>query len=508
MSPRPLCVAFVLAVLAAAGPLAGQQERFRKTPPPPEPLQQEIGLPALALPVELSNGLKVSVAYREGTGFMGLELVVYAGESASPAAEPGLATFVASLLGRGTQGRSASDIEETIESLGGTFFVTVSQDYVRISLHVLEENLDKALGLLGLMLLQPQFAEKEIAIVRRMITYDLQEREANPEFVAKRQLYSLLFKGHPYENQAPSRKLLKSWTTREAQDFFDRFYRPNNAHLILTGSANLGQAARKVSHVLNTWARGEIPPTAIPPVRPPDKDRICVVDLPSSRDACYVFVGTAFPRPAIGDRFALTVLNQVLGGSLGSRLLMNLREAKQYANYAFSETDFLRAAGILFVRARVLPDKAVASALEIQRELRSLAGAAPASPSEIEPAKTYLLGNFPVGLERFDQLTARMADIIALSGGDELWNGYYGQVMQVDADRVQKAAQAYLQKPLVTVIAGDRASLADRLAAFDTYDVYDAKGQYLATYTNKDKKGALHEAGGMRPEFQRRSGQK
>jgi len=506
MTARALGLTLALTALAAAAPLPAQQERFRKTAPQPEPLQEDIGLPALTAPTSLSNGLKVSVAYRDGTGFIGLELLVNAGESASPAPDPGLATFVASLLGRGAQGRSAAEIEETIEALGGTFFVTVSQDYVRISLQVLEESLDKALDLLGLILLQPQFTEREIAIVRRMITYDLQDRESSPEFVAKRQLYAILFKGHPYANQALTRKLLKTWSAREAQDFFDRFYRPNNAQLILTGNLNLSQAARKVSHVFNTWAPRDVPPSAVRPVRPPEKDRIAVVDLPSLRDACYVYVGTAFPRPATADRFALTVLNQVLGGSLGSRLLMNLREAKQYANYAFSETEFLRAAGILFVRARVLPDKVVASALEIQRELRALAGASAASPAEIEPAKTYLLGNFPIGLERFDQLTARMADIVALGAGDELWNGYYAQVKQVDADRVQKAAQAFLQLPLVTVIAGDRAALADRLSVLDTYDLYDINGQFLATYT-KDKKGADHEAGGMRPEFQRRPGQ-
>jgi zinc protease len=506
MKTRACCLSLGLAAVLAGGPLAGQQERFRKVAPPPEPLQQELGLPPLSAPAVLSNGLKVSVAYRDGTGFMGLELLVYAGESMSPDAEPGLATFVASLLGRGTQTRSAAEIEEAVESLGGTFFVTVSQDYIHISLHVLEENLDKALDLLGQILLQPQFLDREIADIRRMITYDLQDREQNPEFVAKRQLYRILFKGHPYEKLTFSRNLLRSWTVREVQDFYDRFFLPNNAHLILTGNVNLSQATRKVSHVLNTWAARDISAPSVKPVRPPEKDRICLIDLPQSRDACYLFVGTAFPRPPTADRAALAVLNQVLGGSLGSRLLMNLREAKEYANYAFSETEIFRAGGLLFVRARVLPDKVVPSIQEIQKEIRSLAGANPAQPGEIEPAKTDLLGNFPIGLERFDQLTARMADIIALGGGEEFWNGYYSQVILVDADRVLKAAQSYLQQPFVTVIAGDRAGLADRLSALDTYDVYDAKGQFVTTYT-KDKKGARHEAGGMRPEFQRRPGQ-
>jgi predicted Zn-dependent peptidase len=438
---------------------------------------------------------------------MGIELLIYAGESASPAGAPGLATFVASLLSQGTQVRSAAELEEVVESLGGTFFVNVNQDYIRVSLHVLEENLDKALDFLAQILLQPQFLDRNIADIRRMISYDLQDKEQSPEFAAKRQLYRLLLKGHPYERLAFSRDFLRPWTVREVQDFFDRFYRPNNAHLILTGNVNLSQATRKISHVLNTWAPGDIALPPIQPVRPPEKERICLVDLPQSREACYVFSGTAFPRPSTPDRAALMVLNQVLGGSLGSRLLMNLRESKEYANYAFSELEIYREGGLLFVRARVLPEKVVPAFLEIQKEIRSLAGANPALAGEIEPAKTYLLGNFPIGLERFEQFTARMADIIGLGAGEELWNGYYAQVMLVDPDRVLKAAQAFLQRPFVTVIAGDRASLADRLSVLDAYDIFDAKGQFIATYA-KDKKGALHEAGGMRPEFQRGPGQK
>jgi len=508
MNTRPAKLIGVWAILLAAPILFGQQERFRKSPPPPEPLQQELGLPALTPPTILSNGLRVSVAYREIAPFTGLELLINAGENVSPDSEPGLATFVASLLNRGTQTHSAEEIEEIVESLGGTFFVTVNQDFVRISFHVLQENLDAALNLLGQMLLQPQFVEREIANVRRMITYDLQDKETNPEFVAKRQLYRLLFKGHPYEKFAFSRDLLRSWTPRDIQNFFDRYYRPNNAHLILTGNLSLGQATQKISHVFNTWPPSEIPGTSQKSVRPPDKERICLVDMPQSRGTCTLFVGTAFPRPATADRFGLIVLNQVLGGSLSSRLLMNLRESKEFANYAFSELDVFRSAGILFIRARVLPDKVVPALQEIQKEVRALGTTRPAVAGEIEPAKTYLLGNFPLGLERFDAFTARMAEIFALGGGEELWNGYYGQVMLVNADRVLEAAQKYLlPMPFITVIAGDRASLADRLAVLESYDLYNSKGQFLATYT-KDKKGALHEAGGMRPEFQRRPGQK
>jgi zinc protease len=475
-------------IVLAAGSLLGQQERFRKNPPPPEPLQQDLRLPPLAPPSVLSNGLKVSVAFRESGPFWNMELVINAGESVSPDFPPGLATYVASLLNRGTQIHSPADIEEIVESLGGSFAVKSNQDDIVISFHFLSEHFDEALDLLAQMLLQPRFLEKEIANVKRTLTYDLQEKEKSPEFVAKRLLVRLLFKDHPYEKLAFTREALKSWTPKDILEFFDRFYRPNNAHLIITGNLNVGSATRKVSHYLNTWqSRNGAPEPPPKKTKLPAAERICLIDVPQSKFG-IIYLGTVLPVVGIQERFALTVLNQVLGGTTNSRLFMNLRETKEYANFAFSEVDFFRAAGAFLVRARVRPDVVVPALQEIKKEIRGLA-TDPVPAVEVEPAKTYLLGNFPLSLERPDAFSQRIAEILAMGGGEEFWNGYYEQIMLVNSERVFEAARKYLLQPLIVVIAGDRNVLGERLSTIESYDVYDAKGQFQFTVT-KEKKGA------------------
>jgi predicted Zn-dependent peptidase len=486
---KKICVSLGIWAVLSGTALFSQQEKFRKSAPPSEPLQ-ELKLP----PIEsapLSNKLNISFVLRDNVPFMSLEIVIFAGEALSPDKIPGTATFVASMLGRGTQSRTAADIEGIVESIGGTFSVSTNQDYVLVSFHFFPEYLDQALDLISQMLLQPNFTKSEIDYVKFATTYDLLGRERNLEFVANRHLFRLLFKNHPYEKFAFSSDVIKNWNLNALLDFFDRYYRPNNAHLIITGNLNLNTVTRKVSHYLNTWQPRELPPMPLQTVKPPDKDRLCLIDVPQAKD-CVIYFGTAFPSPGTQDRFALMVLNQILGGTPTSRLFMNLRESKAFAYNALSEIDFFNAGGAFCIQARVTPEFIAPSIREIQKEIKALT-TSPISSQEIEQAKSYLIYHFPVEIERLDAFSEKVADIKARSGGDECWNKYYEQVMLVNGERVFGAAQKYLLQPFIVVVAGDKSVLSERLSEFDSFDVFDSKGQFQYT-ANKDKKGAAHEA--------------
>jgi zinc protease len=119
------------------------QERFRRDPPFPDPL------PELILPqvesASLSNGLEVSVIRRQDLQVISMHLIVYAGESFSPDALPGLATFTANMVNKGAVGLSSSRITETIETIGGKFSSETHPDYSVISFTFLEDYLDTAL---------------------------------------------------------------------------------------------------------------------------------------------------------------------------------------------------------------------------------------------------------------------------------------------------------------------------------------------------------------------------
>jgi zinc protease len=468
---RKQAVFLLLALLAGLG--LGGQERFRRTPPLPEPLL------ALRLPniesATLSNGLKLAVAYRQGLPLLSLQLVILSGENSSPLQLPGCATAAAHMFDRGTLTSSALKIEERIDSLGGSLSISVHPDITLISFTFLEEYLDSALELLAEMILQPLWTEQEWVNIRRILTYELQDKENDPDFVARRLLFRLLYRKQPAREALLSSDLFRNMRLKDVSDFAVRHYRPNNALLVLAGDISLRTAARKVSHYLNTWPPlpGESPPSQSP--RPNSDLRLCFVDVPGSAE-CTIFLGNIGPPASTPDFFSLLVFNQLLGGTPYSRFFLNLRESKAYAYYAFSEIIFLNTHSIFLVRARVRPAAAAAAVAEILREMRR-AMTERVLPAEIEQAKSYLLGNVPLTIERLERFSDRVAELQAFRLGPDHWNQFMENIMLVSGETVQEAVQNLPLLSPVVVIAGDQSILVDPLRSFEKVEVYDKKGE-------------------------------
>jgi predicted Zn-dependent peptidase len=458
------------------GSLFGQ-ERFRQSPPPPEPLH-EWRLPAVES-VRLSNGLTVAVAPRPESAQMCIQAVVLAGVADSPARVPGVAGFTASMASRGTPLLSSADVEEKIEALGAEFQVSVSMDYSLFSITVLEEHLDGALLLLSEMLLRPAFSERESESVRRTMFYELREKARDPEYVAKRLLLSVLFDGHPYRAAAFTEEAVMDVSPKDVLAFYDRYYRPNNTLLTIAGNVNLATAGRKVSHYFNTWREKKTDQFVPAPPSPSSKEQVGFIEFPGAKDVS-IFLGYIIMPMSAPDYFPFIVLNQILGGTTNSRLFMNLRESREYAYYAFSGLDFFRSSGIFWVRAKVTPDVIMESIQEILKEVRAVASER-IRPEEIEQAKSFLIGNFPLRNERLTDFSFMFSLNQAFGLGDDHWNRYYDNIMLVNLDRVLETGQKYLSPPPAVIIAGDRNLVIDNLRGFEKIDIYDSRGAVRST---------------------------
>jgi len=467
-----------LILLILALPLISQ-ERYRKSPPFPEPLKK-LNLPHLES-ATLSNGLRLTVARRENLPLVSMQLIILAGESSSPENLPGLATFTANLLSKGAANLSSSDIEEAIESIGGDFSTLTFLDYSIFTFSFLEEYLDEALDVLGKMILQPTFLKREIENEKRRMLYELREKQKNPEFVAKRQLMRLLFRNHLYKKAAYTENITRNIRQKDVLAFYDKFYRPNNANLVLIGNLNLSVASKKVSHFLNTWKNKKLERSFVSPPEPSNKEKICFIDLPQTRDSTIYIGNVIFPRNS-QDFFSFIVLNQVLGGTTGSRLFMNLRESKGYAYFAFSEVDLFRISGIFIVKAKVRPEVTYSSVKECLREIEKIIKEEITS-FEIEQAKSYLIGNFPLKIETFENFCFKISEAEAFNLGREYWNKYYENIMLINSEKVFEVAQKYPLLTPVVVIVADKDKVMHDLNNFKEVEVYNYKGelQYIQT---------------------------
>ncbi|NOR14651.1 MAG: peptidase M16, partial [Candidatus Aminicenantes bacterium] len=368
-----------------------------------------------------------------------------------------------------------SDIEEVIDSLGGNFSTDTFPDYIVFTFSFLEEYLDQALELLSDMILNPSFSRNEIVNLQRSMFYDMARKRVDPETSGRKLLFQLLFKDHPYQKYVFNDDVIKNYSQRDVRDFFQKCFLPNNALLVLVGNLNLETATRKVSHHLNTWKKASLPIEQISSPEPEQNLKICFLHNQQMKDAS-IYMGTYLPAKTSPDYFSLTVLNQALGGSSLSRLFMNLRESKRYAYWAYSHMEFFQSCGVFYVRALVKTEVVYASVQEAFKEINNITGLRlPAR--ELEQAKSTLIGNFPLSLETYEDLSSRISEIEALNLGEQHWTKYYDNIMFIDSQAVYESARRHSLQPLIIVIVGN-SSVLEHLREFEDVEVYDHQGEF------------------------------
>ncbi len=451
------------------------QERFRRDVPDPDPLPL-LNLPDIEL-TTLANGLGLTVIRQNKTPVMHLRMIIFDGENSSPRDLPGMATFTANMLNRGAGSFNSAQFEEAIESIGGKLDFAVYPDYTLFSFSFLEDKLDAALDVLSKMFMEPTFTKLEIDNIKRTMFYDLRQKILDPEFLAKKILYHVLFRNHPTKNIMFNDDVIKNYDRDVLFSFFDTYYRPNNAHIVLIGNIDLNTATRKVSSYFNEWQKKDMKKIDVPSPQPNSATKICFIDLPRAKDAT-IYLGNILSPEIKSSIFHLLVFNQVLGGTPNSRLFMNLRESKGFAYWTYSEIELFDQFGLIFIRAKVQPESIFSSVGEIMIEIRNLTQSRILN-SEIEQAKSYLIGNFPLTLNTMDQFALRISEKIMHQRGDELWNNYYESLSLVNSDDVFKTVNKISLLTPIVVIAGDREKLIKYLDAFREVEFYDQNGNLL-----------------------------
>ena len=448
------------------------QDRFRRTPPKPQPIIKP-DLPIIENYL-FTNNLSMALVREKSIPLISIGLIIHAGESSSPSELPGLALFTANMLTKGTATLSAEEIEEKIEYIGGSFSISIYPDYSIFTLTCLDAFLDEALALLSEMMLQPEFSRQEIDNIKRSMYYDLVEKSNDPEFLAKRLLFQILFTGHEYNNIAYSEEVIKNLNRKDVQNFHASYYYADNATLVLTGNISLSAASNKISRHFNRWSVSGKEKKRISPPASQKRIKYCFLDMPMEKDA-MIYIGNILTPISDNDYFSYLVLNQVLGGTTNSRLFMNLREQKAYAYYAFSAVEFFNSCGIFYINARVRPEVTGTAIQEIMNEIEAVVDKK--IPNyEIEQSKSYLIGNFPINLERQQNMLLKLSEIKAFDLDDSHWNRYYDTVMGIDSEKVFALPQKSSLSTPIVVIVGDINILNEHLKDLEEIYVYDKSG--------------------------------
>lgn len=402
----------------------------------------------------LPNRLVLLASEDHSLPFVTLQLLVDSGSWRDPRGEEGLAYLAAKGLLLGTSKHTVNQINEALDFMGATLNSSSGRDYATLTLRVLKKDLDKGLDLFMEVLTQPVFPEEEIKREIEKTLAAIQSQEDQPDEVAEKTFVRTLFLdglyGHPVEGTRESvPKLSREGIVR----FYRSYYHPNNAILTVIGDMTGEELKEKLIPRLEKWPTGEIPKLSF--LSKFEKEQKTVkVNRPITQ--ANILLGHAGVSRENPDFYALSVMNYILGGGgFASRLMAEIRNKRGLAYSVGSFFDPGKYPGsfqiVLQTKNPSARDAISLSLQQIERIQKELV-----SEKELEGAKKYLIGSFPMRFDTQGKLANFLIQVEYYGLGLDYPEKYPSLIQSVTRDEVLRVAKKYLHpKNYVLVIVAN-----------------------------------------------------
>jgi len=356
---------------------------------------QEIKLPPIRK-ATLDNGLKVIVIEHHELPVVAFRLVIKSGSSVDPPGKAGLADFTARLLRKGTKTRSATQIAEEIDFVGGSLSAGADRDASFVSSRVLVKHFDVGLDLLSDVVLNPTFTEDEIERLRKQTLAGIKQKKDDPESVAEDKFREFLFGDHPYGQPVEGTEESISAITREdVVQFHRKYYVPNNAILAVVGDVKGDEVLKKVKAKFSRWKGGEVPSPSFTQPPPIKGYQILLVDKPDLTQT-YIKVGHLGIERKNPDYFAVRVMNYILGGGgFASRLMDEVRSKRGLTYGISSNFDRYKLRGAFEVSTFTRNDSTAPAIHAIIEQIKRIR-TEEVTDKELADTKSFYTGYFPL----------------------------------------------------------------------------------------------------------------
>jgi zinc protease len=447
-APAVFTLVFIALCLSLSAAVRAQTPQA--TPPAPAP-PRSVQFPK---PVEktLANGLRVIVVDRPGTPLVTAQLVIKNGGEVDPPELAGLGNMLSDLVTKGTEKRSATQIAEEIEALGGSLYSSARWDSTRMGVDVMSSKIEAAVDILADVVRHPTFKSEEIERLRQQTLDDLTVELGEPGSIARYVAARVIFGDAPYGQ--PLAGTTESITRISRDDFLkyhERWYRPDNAILVLGGDLKATSAFALAQKYFGDWKKPAEPLPALPVPNPLTSagPRVLVVDKADAGQAAVLVARPGIERTN-PDYFRGLVANSVLSGYSG-RLNQEIRIKRGLSYGAGSQLDTRRNVGPFLASAQTKNQSAAQVAELLLGEVGRLA-TAPVPDIELNPRKAVVVGNFARNLETNAGLVAQVATLAVYGISFDEINRYIGNVQGINAGDVQRFAGAHLDAKATSVV--------------------------------------------------------
>ncbi|MET0088953.1 MAG: pitrilysin family protein [Candidatus Thiodiazotropha sp.] len=359
---------------------------------------------------ETGNGARVLFVQAPEIPMLDVRLVFDAG-SARDGDRPGVTSFTNTLLEQGAGDWSAYQVAERLESVGAQLEVGSLRDMAWVAVRTLTEPqaLNTALETLSAVVARPRFDAQDLTRERQAILAGLTEDEQLPGSVGKKELYQLVFGGHPYASDpSGTRASVEAITREDIQSTYKRLYVAKNAVVAIVGDVTREQAEAIADQVTRELPAGEAP-SPLPEVASLDTPVERQIAFPSTQS--HLYIGQPGMKRGDPDYFPLYVGNHILGGSgLVSILSEEVREKRGLSYSVYSYFLPMRENGIFQLGLQTKNDQAKQALQVVKQTLERYIESGP-DEEELIAAKQNITGGFPMRIASNSDIVAYLAVI-------------------------------------------------------------------------------------------------
>ena len=395
---------------------------------------------------ELANGLVVYLIEDHELPKVGMHALVRTGGRWEAAAKTGLAEITGTVMRTGgSVSRSGDKLDDELDRLGASIETSIDEDSGRVDATMLKEDLGHGIEIVADLLEHPAFPQDKIDLAKIRMRDGIARRNDEPNGIVFREFMRILYgKDSPYARQTEY-ATVGAIARDDLVAFHQRFFQPESVILGVEGDIDPAAVRAKIEQCFGAWARGGQPKLDVPAVDPAAKNRtgfysIVKTDMQQS----WVVMGMLGGRRDDPDYYALTVMNEVLGGGFSSRLFSNVRSAQGLAYAVFSAwyADWDHA-GSFFAGGSSKPETTVKIYQSMVTELKHLAETG-ATDDEVARAKDSILKGFAFEFDSTGKIIGRLMTYEYYGYPRDYLQQYHARITKVTKDDVARVARQYL----------------------------------------------------------------
>jgi predicted Zn-dependent peptidase len=424
---------------------------------------RSFGLPAIEKST-LANGLRVWSIRHTQVPILSCVLLIDHGAAADPAGQDGLAALAADMLDEGSGDRSAIEIHEALALIGAQFDTDIGSDATAVSVTSLSRVADRALAIVGDIVVRPALRESDFTRVRQLRLHRLKQLRDSPSAVADRTFLKLVYGEDPYgHSPIGSEASLSAITIEDVRAFHRREIVPAGATLIAVGDCQHESMVRLAESVFGGWTAGAAETVPEPQPAPAAASRVAVVPRVGAPQS-ELRIGQIAAARLTPDYHALAVANAILGGQFVSRINLNLREDKGFTYGARTAFEFRRRRGPFVLQVSVQSAATARAIQESLGEIAAIRGPRPVSADELSFGVAALTRGYARNFETADQIGRAVMQLALYDLPDDYYAQYVARVESVTREDITRVMSEHLDPArLTTVIVGDPAVFASDL---------------------------------------------